>query len=242
MRRKSVWYGLGIVLLLGGIAATLLILVFHEPEVYRKTAVPAGPLRKKHSNEFQSEFVRFIGSVINNERDWNEEFTEEQINSYFAEDFIQSGLAEKNLPENIRAPRIAIEADKIRLAFRYGVEPWSTVITIDLRLWLTSKEPNVVALEIQGLHAGALPIAAQSLLERVSEAGRGHDIEVSWYRLDSGNPVALLRFQADQKQPTVQLQRLELHQGRMVIGGRSIEASPIRAMLNPQLATKPAAN
>ena len=97
-----------------------------------------------------------------------------------------------------------------------------------------------MALEIEGLRAGSLPIGAQSLLESVAEAARPHDIEVTWYR-HKGNPVALLRFQASKATPTVHLERLELRQGTIVIGGRSMERFPLRAMLNPS-ALKPAAN
>jgi hypothetical protein len=123
-------------------------------------------------------------------------------------------------------PRVAVEADHIRLAFRYGCPPWSTVITIDFRAWLPTHEPNVVALELQRLRAGALPIVAQSLLERVSEAARRNDIEVRWFR-HNGHPVALLRFQAAQPRPTAKLQRLELQAGRLVVGGRALEDAPL---------------
>jgi hypothetical protein len=227
MRRKSVLVGLALVLGLTGSIGGLLLLFLHEPELYRKAAVPAGPERKKRSREFYNRSSKVSGYIYNGEeREWCEEFTQDQINSYFEEDFVRSGVAERMLPEGIRAPRIAIQPDNIRLAFRY--DPWRTVISIDMRMWLAPQQPNVVALEIKGLYTGALPIAAQSLLERISDTGRGHDLEVTWYRLDNGNPVALLRLQADQKRATVQLRRLEVHDGRIVIGGSS---ASFRAML-----------
>jgi hypothetical protein len=159
-----------------------------------------------------------------------EEFTDKQINSFFDADFGRLCRADKILPEGISAPRVAIEPDKIRLAFRYGTGPWSTVVSIDLRVWLAAKEVNVVALELQALHAGSLPVSAQSLLERIYETARQQNIDVSYYR-HNGNPVALLRFQADQRTPTVQLQRLELQQGLIRISGRSIDPVSLRAML-----------
>jgi hypothetical protein len=239
MRRKSVLLGLGIVVLVGGIAGILLLLLRHEPEIYRKTALPIGPQRKKRSEECVAEFCHVYNYISSGEREWTAEFTQDQINSYFEEDFIRSGLAERNMREGIREPRVVIEPERLRLAFRYGMDPWSTVISIDLGMWLTKKEPNVVALEVRGLHAGALPITAQSILERITDAGRGHDVEVSWYRLPNGNPVALLRFQADQKNPTIQLSRLQLFEGRLVVGGRSLDATPVRAMLEPLAIFKP---
>jgi isocitrate/isopropylmalate dehydrogenase len=71
-----------------------------------------------------------------------------------------------------------------------------------------------VALELQSLHAGALPVAAHSLLERISEAARQNNVDVTWYRHE-GHPVALLRFQADQDRPTVKLEHLYVDNAAM---------------------------
>jgi hypothetical protein len=217
--RHSLLLGIGVfVLLVGGLAAGLALLVRHEPGFYGRSAIDPGPARKQHSRDFKMEFSNLLNGAFNG-NDWHVTFTETQLNSYFEEDFLTSGLAEKLLPEGISAPRVSIETDKLRLAFRYGDSPWSTIISIDLRVWLAAKEPNVVALELQGLHAGSLPISAQSLLEQITEIARGSGIEVTWYR-HNGNPVALLRFQTDGR-PSVPLQKLELRQGTITIAGRS---------------------
>jgi hypothetical protein len=181
------------------------------------------------SREFKTKLSDMVNGVINNDPQWYVAFNEDQINSYFDEDFVRERTFEKILPVGISQPRVAIEPERIRLAFRHSVGRWSTIISLDLRVWLATREPNVVALELQSLHAGSLPVTAQSLLERVSETARHNNVEVTWYR-HHGNPVALLRFQADQRTPTVQLQRLELRPGTLVISGRSLEAGP-RVML-----------
>jgi hypothetical protein len=134
-------------------------------------------------------------------------------------------------------PRVAIEPDKARLAFRYGSGTRSAVISIDIRLWLVKTEPGLIALELQSLRAGSLPISSQSLLDQLSEFGEKWNIKVTWYRYPkNGNPVALLRLQADKEKPTVKLTQLELQQGKLIIAGRSTEASPLRAMLGPSTA------
>jgi hypothetical protein len=230
MNRKSVLLGLGILLLVtGSVSAGLVLLIRNDPDYYLRCAIPPGEERQKHSREFQSAFSSLWNHCANHYDDeWTDQFTQEQINSYFEEDFVGSGMMETILPEGVRAPRIAVEPDKIRLAFRYGNGAWSTIISIDIRVWLT-KEPNVVALELQSLHAGSLPISAQSLLQQLSETAQQNHIEVTWYRHRSGNPVALLRFQADRPRPTVRLRRLELRKGLIVIGGESIEGAPSHA-------------
>jgi hypothetical protein len=147
------------------------------------------------------------------------------------EGFLTSRADEKMLPDNVSAPRVAVDADRLRLGFRYGSGRWSTIITIDMRLWVAHGEANTVSLELLGLSAGGLPISAQSLLEYISEAARqSHTeegrriVDVTWYRHD-GHPVALLRFGPDQQRTTIHLTHVGLEQGRLLIQGRCLDAS-----------------
>src|SRR2546425_1743265 len=199
MSRRSFLFAIGIVLLLGSIGTVFVLLLSHEPAIYARTTPPPGDERRHLSGEFQTKLFDLYAQIQEKfPPTWEARFSETGINSYFEEGFVLSNLAEKILPDGVSAPRIAIDPDKIRLAFRYRVGPLNTIISIDMRVWLaTKREPNVIGLELQGLHAGAVPIAAQSLLEQISETARQNGIEVIWYR-HNGNPVALLRFQADQ--------------------------------------------
>jgi len=232
MKRRSVLFGIGLGLLLVGLGAALVLLLLHEPAVYARAGQPEGEERKQLSGEFNSEFFHLYDGILH-EPIWGATFTQESINSYFDEDFVRTGVANSVLPEGISAPRVAFEPDKIRLAFRYKVGPWSTIITIDMRVWLANKhEPNVIALELQSLHAGSMPIAAQSLLEQIFETARQNGIDVIWYRYH-GNPVALLKFQANQQHPTIQFVDLQLKDGELLISGRAIDAGTISKVLGP---------
>src|SRR4051794_18911426 len=104
MSRRSFFVAVGIVLLLlFGLGLTLHLLLRYEPGHYRLAAVPPGAHRLKLSKEFLSEFSEFW-SALNRDKDWYARFTDEQINSYLNESFLQSGLAEKLLPEGISEP------------------------------------------------------------------------------------------------------------------------------------------
>ena len=129
------------------------------------------------------------------------------------------------LPDGVSWPRVRFEPDRIRLAFHYGRGLWATVVSIDLRVWQPVNEPNVVALELEGFHAGALPISAQSLLDQISEMLRQHNVQVTWYR-HNGHPTAATKFQSDQPRPTAQLQQVELKPGMLVITGHSGDSLP----------------
>jgi hypothetical protein len=210
------------------VTTSALLLVRYEPAGYAQAAQPPGPERTDFSRQFVTEFTQFAGDVTSSDREWGARFTEQQINGYLSEGFVQQGLAERLLPDGISDPRIVIEQDRVRLAFRYGSSGfWNTVISIDLAIWLSKREPNVVALQLQGFHAGALPISAQSLLERISEVCRQNDIDVNWYRHE-GYPVALLRFQANLARPTLQLRAVRLEPGAIIVQGRSSDSAAPR--------------
>jgi len=222
MRRKSIWLTVGILaLLVGGVLATLSWMIRHEPTFYQALEIEPGPTRKQFSTDCTKNYFALTTSIINNDPTWMARFSDDEINSFLQEDFIRSNAFESILPEGVHSPRISIDADRIRLAMRYGTGGWQTVITLDVRLWLVAKEPNAIAMELQGFWAGSMPIPVKSLLDSITEAGSQNNIEVRWFR-QNGNPVAIMRFQADQARPTVQLLRLQLEDGAIVIAGQSL--------------------
>jgi hypothetical protein len=227
MRRKMLLLSVGLMVCsVLGLLAALVLLTRHEPSFYRNAAIPVGPQRTEWSREFDATAKNFIAWIINGgdaqTGNWNGKFGEHGINSYLAEQFVTTGLAQRILPEGVREPRIVLEQDRIRLGFRYGEPPWSTVIAIDFRVWLAQHEQNVVVLELQALHAGALPISAQSLLQQISESLRSSNIQVTWFR-HNGNPTAAVKFNTDQPRPTCQVRQVELKPGTLAIFGHSSE-------------------
>jgi len=228
MSRKSLVLAIAVVLfLLGSAGAVLYLLVRYQPAFYVRSNVPPGEHRKSLSGEYIAEFVKVCAGIVNTGK-WEGRFKEEQVNSYFAEDFITNHNAEYPLPDGFSEPRVAFEGDRLRLGFRYGTGWKSTIVSIDMRVWLIAKEPNVVALKFERIHAGALPISAQSLLDRVADFAHQKDIEATWYR-HGGRPVLVLRFEADKSNPHFQLLQLDLRQGMLRIQGRSLDGT---ALLN----------
>lgn len=219
-----------------GVGAALWMLVRYEPRLYLQAAVPPGEVRQQLSTECSRELSQLYSAVTTqNEQPWEHRFTDEQINSYLAEHFVQSHFDKEFLPEGMSQPRIVIDTDKIRVAFRYGKGLWSTIVSINLRVWLVKGEPNVVALKLIGFHAGALPVSAQSLLESITQTCQKNGIGVDWYR-DDGAPVALLRFQAEQPHPTLELKLIKLEPGSIRIEGLTKDPASLRAFLEDPLA------
>jgi predicted choloylglycine hydrolase len=222
MSRRSFVVAVGIVLFLACSVGTALILLLHyEPHHHRICATPPGEERVRSSQEFYKAFFDMLGGM-DGKGTWEGHFTDKQINSYLNEAFIHSGLSEKLLPEGISEPRVRFEEEGMRLSFRYRSRLINTVVSIKMSVWLPHGEPNVVALRLESIQAGLVPFTAQWLLERISDAARNNSIDVTWYRFQ-GHPVALLRFQADQARPTLQLRDVRFEPGRIVIQGGSTE-------------------
>ncbi len=223
-RKRTLLFATLALLLTATIVAGLILMVRHEPNFYVHAEVSPGKARMERSGAF----VGLVADlVINHWREgkgnWDVAFSDAQINSYFEEDFIsRHRLDEVFKKQGITNPRIILEDGRIRLAFRYGTAPWSTIISYDLKVWLAPKDMNVICVEILGRHAGALPMSSQSLLNEISEIIGKQGFEVSWWRHE-GNPVALVRIQSDQTRPTAQLRRLEVKPGLISIGGLSLD-------------------
>ena len=219
MSRRSLIVAVGIPLLVLGLGSILLLMLRYEPSHFRQSVVE-GDKRLPLSKDFFRSFSNFWNELQSSDRPWSGHFTDEQINA-----FIQTGQADSFLPEGISEPRVLFEADRMRLAFRYKSGLINTIISISLKIWLPGSESNLLAMRLERIDAGLVPFSAQWLLERISEVARNNNIEVSWYRHE-GYPVALIRFQADQARPTLQLKAVQFEQGSISIHGRSREGQP----------------
>jgi hypothetical protein len=240
MSRRSLFMALGLaVVLIAGAGLILYLVLGYEPDLYRQAAAPAGEARSQMSQDFLKEFSTLL-SAPEAERDWYVQFSDQQINSYLDEGFIKEGLASHVLPDGVSRPHVVFGPEKVHVAFCYGIGGWNTVISLDLRVWLAKAEPNAVALELEGIRAGALPISSQWLLEEFRKVGRDKNgLDLTWYRTN-GHPVALLRFQADQPHPSLLLQGVQMKQGSLTIRGRSPESVSIHSLFRlPGLALKP---
>jgi hypothetical protein len=231
MSRRSLAGALAIVaLLVLSLGAVVAGMLRYEPRYHRRAETPPGKQRVEQSREFLTGItgmwseVAMIGKAgATTQKAWSQQFTfkDEQINSFLTEGFVQQGgLADRLLPEGISEPRVSFEPDVMHLSFRYKAKLMSTVVSLDMRAWVPPGEGNVLALRLDGFHAGAVPFKAQWLLDRLSEVARQNDVEVSWYRHE-GHPVAILRFQANQPRPTLKLRNVRIEQGQLTVWGES---------------------
>ena len=158
--------------------------------------------------------------------EWGDTFTAEDINAFFIENMGPKGRLTDSLPKGFHSPRIAIHGDRLFLGVKYREGFWSTVIWMELKVWLVKDETNVAAVEVCNLKAGQLPFGSQSILDKFADVARDSSIDVMWYR-NKSNPVGLFKFFAKQPKITSQVLTLEVKDGKIVVAGRSVhEGAP----------------
>ena len=180
--------------------------------------------------------VQDLKNEIRSKPEWGDTFTAEDLNCFFVENMSRRDGLCSVLPDGLHSPRVSIDGDRLRLGFRYRQGFWSTVVWVELKVWLVANEVNLIAVEVCDLSAGGLPIGSHSILDAITEAARDSNIEVTWYR-NKGNPVGLFRLYADQPRPAAQVLTLEVKDGKIVIAGRSFLDQPTTAPVgvNPTL-------
>ena len=146
------------------------------------------PARKERSKKFVQNTMELVDS-IRHEQNWSEEFDQDQVNSWLAEELHQK--YSKWLPEGVKEPRVQFGPDSLELAFQYQKGVWSGVISAQLRPWVSS--PNRLAIEVQSVKAGLVPIPLDDLVLAVSRELARAGWQVECTRNDD-NDVLIVQF------------------------------------------------
>jgi hypothetical protein len=235
MPRRRRKFFLALAILLAGVGAAFGALVTaakREPAFYTAAHQPADYDTHERSAKLLTRVVE-LQNDIRSLDEWGDTLTAEDLNAFFIENLGPKGRLIESLPKGFHSPRIAIEGDRLLLGVRYREGFWSTVVWLELKVWLVADQTNVAAVEVCNLKAGALPFGSQSILDKIADLARESSIEVTWYRHGS-NPVGLFRFFAKQPQATSQVMTLEVKDAKLMIAGRSfLNGAPAPAAVNP---------
>lgn len=235
--RSSRLAGTGLLLVLGvGVGWGCWQALSFVPHFYLQAEPPPGPARQQASRRFESQLHNLFVNDIRYETNWQATVQGQELNSWLAEDLIRSNLVSL-LPPRISEPRIVFRQDRVLIGCWYDVAGFRGLVSLELRVWLAPQEPNTIVLQVERFRFGAIPLAAKLLQEEIGERVRQQNVKVLWYRYQ-GLPTVVLRLQADQREPSILLQALEVADGRLVFRGQSLDPELRRPLpAPPRLAT-----
>jgi len=214
LRKRVIFAGLAVSLLILLPGAVWLSLT-HKPNFYRVLTDVPREQREGKAKHFVASSLQ-LRNDISNERDWQAVFSDQEVNAWLAEDLV-AHFADQ-IPPEIHEPRVAFGAGRITLAFQLDKGPIRTVI------WVVAQarvpEDNVLALTLEKIRAGVIPISADRFIEPIAEQAREHGLDIRWTR-ENGLPVALIHFSPDQERTDVVLEHLNIRPGQIRLSGRS---------------------
>ena len=151
---------------------------------------------------------------------WEASFSEDDINAWLIE---QLPLKFKPLQTaGVKDPRISIQQDYLLAAAQYTDARLDTVISCQLRVELT-EEPNLLAVHISKLKAGAVSLPVSQFMKGVSEEAAKGGVKIRWDRTESG-PTALVRIPSEHPRYThspVIVESIQLIDGAVLLAGHT---------------------
>lgn len=214
---------LGVVLVAGSIAAGVSWWAVRQsrqvPDFYAR-AIDQSDQAMRAARDHLRHDVQKLQDDASRRGSWQARFTEDQINVWLADQ-----LPEKFalwLARGARDPAIAIEDGRLRAAVRYATTRIDTVISCELQVAMT-EQPNLLAVRLSNLQAGALPLPLEPFVRRISsEAARGN-FDVRWDFTEDG-PIALVTIPHDDpayKFSPVIIESVDLVAGQLTVAGRT---------------------
>lgn len=229
MRRRSFFKSLLLLVALFAVSGGIVVfLLKQEPEFYvRENTDGLRPDDSVQAGKVVTRLNELMEDIrASGKGDWGSTFTAEELNAFFREG--ESGtnpLTSAILGDLSAPPRVAIEGDRLKVAFRQGEDFFSTVVELELKMWLVKDQTNTVAIEIVRFQAGGMPLPKSWILDDIAGAARRLSADVNWYRSGS-NPVALCKLYANQSRPETIVTTLKIGDSNLSIGGRHTGAPP----------------
>jgi hypothetical protein len=197
------------------VVATVLCGLSYQPDFYRALVASRSPGRQKKAERFVEQSLQLRNDIVN-ESQWEAVFSDEEVNAWLAED-LKASFADQ-IPPGFSEPRIRFDDDTVTLACQYEDGPVRSVLWAVLRV--TIPHDNAVALTIEKLRVGALPVPTESVIEKITRHARAHGLDLSWSD-DEGQPTAIIRYTPSARRHDVVLERVQLARGWIRLFGRS---------------------
>lgn len=212
--RRLVWAGLSLVALATLFLGGLYWATQHDPGFYSAACQTTEAAARTANDELLQKASALASEVTGHGR-WKAVFTQQELNGWMAVDLQQNHP--EALPPSLSDPRLSIEGRRLIVAARYRSGSFSTVLSVELELYLES--PNNIAICLRKVRAGSLPLPMQKLLDRIAEALANTDLRPRWKQAD-GDPVLVVTIRPrSQSKRELSVDTLHLEDGKAYLAG-----------------------
>lgn len=188
------------------------------PDFY-ETALASDPspaARHEAARKFAEQTARLVHDIQYAAK-WREEFSQSRVNAWLADELPEQ-YAEQ-IPDGVSDPRVQFEDGLVRFGFRLSNSRFDGIVSLAVRPAVTG--PNRVAITVESLSAGLLPLTPAAFTDDVSEQLDHYDIEHNWEIVEN-KPVLHLTIVPTRADHPV-LEELDVDHQRLRIAGYRVE-------------------
>ncbi|MCC9600224.1 hypothetical protein LOC67_06600 [Stieleria sp. JC731] len=155
---------------------------------------------------------------------WEAVFAENQINAWLIDQMPR--YFKKLQAKGLQDPQIKIDEGNIIAAAQIKSRRFEGVVSCDLGIQMTD-QPNCLAIKINSIYAGALPLPLVSIQDSISKIFAKSSLNLRWDTHD-GETVALIdipqKYEGMDASPVI-VEFIELAEGQISFAGRSGEGT-----------------
>ena len=172
-----------LLIVVGGLTTTVAALAGlrwaaqQAPEFYDNVAddAPAPAVRHEAARRFAQQTAELV-EEFRYAPVWQQEFTQTQVNAWLAEDLPEQYGSK--IPKGVSDPRVQFADGLVRVGFRLRSKQFQGIVSLDLRP--SVPEPNKVAIAIESLSAGLLPLSPATFIKDVTKQLDRYQVEHEW--------------------------------------------------------------
>lgn len=175
--------------------------------------------RKRHE---QAEVL--VGDLVQlrndlaNEPEWTLRVTDTVLNAWLGEHQLNEIV--QDMPAEVSEPRIKLEMETIKLAFRWAGEPLESVISLSIKPSCIST--NQIQILIDKVQAGLLPVSWSRFQDGITDAIGQNGQKVEWKTVD-GQPALVLKISPSMDSRAIEIEKITVLDGEIRVTGKSIK-------------------
>lgn len=193
-----------------------------QPEFYKV----AMRQEEAHNRAMGSQMEMTVLDIYNSAlvpTSWNGTLSEMEINGWLASEL--PAKFPEMLPENIKDPRVSLEANELTIACRCSYKDLQGILVGKFDVFCTEL-PNQVAVRIGSIKLGVLPFPVTQFADVITENLQKSGYESSWSTKD-GAPLLLVTVPDDhlviEEHYPVELKSFEIKDSAILITGETVE-------------------